>query len=221
MKKGVIFDLDGTLLDTLKSIAKSGNEMLKSFGLPQAPISQYGIFAGDGADVLVERALRYAGDTSLSFYEEAKVRYREFFREFCAYQVAPYDGILELLSQLQENNILLAVYTNKPHPNAVRLVHEYFGENTFTHVIGKDNSRPRKPHPAGILEITKDWGVSPEDCVYLGDSDVDMQTGKGANCLTVGALWGFRTKEELTSHGADFIVTHPLELLHYCLRSSL
>ncbi len=213
MKKGIIFDLDGTLLDTLESIAKSGNEMLKSFGLPQAPIAQYGVFAGDGADVLVERALIYANDTTLSLLEEAKLRYRECFREFCAYRVQPYEGIVTLLSKLKEHNILLAVYTNKPHQNAVRLVNEYFGENLFTHVIGQDNSRPRKPHPSGIFEITKDWGVSPEDCIYLGDSDVDMQTGKGANCLTVGALWGFRSEEELIANGADLVARHPLELL--------
>ncbi|MBQ7792280.1 MAG: HAD hydrolase-like protein, partial [Clostridia bacterium] len=134
MKKGVIFDLDGTLLDTLESIAKSGNEMLKSFGLAPAPVSQYGVFAGDGADVLVERALRYRGENALSHLEEAKVRYRAFFREFCAYKVQPYEGILELLSQLKKQNILLAVYTNKPHENAARLVQEYFGKNLFTHV---------------------------------------------------------------------------------------
>lgn len=211
--KGVIFDLDGTLLDTLESIAKSGNEMLNSFGLPPAPVAQYGVFAGDGADVLVERALCYAGDKHLSHLEEAKVRYREVFREHCAYRVAPYHGIMPLLEQLKAKQIPLAVYTNKPHQNAVRLVNEYFGESFFSHVIGQDASRPKKPDPAGIFEVAKDWGVSPKDCMYLGDSDVDMKTGKSAGCVTVGVLWGFRTEEELWQNGADHLISHPLELL--------
>ena len=213
MIKGVIFELDGTLLDTLESIAKSGNEMIKSFSLPEAPVSQYGTFAGDGVDVLVERALRYAGDPTLSHLEEAKKKYRECFQEFCAYRVEPYDGILEMLDGLCEKGIKLAVFTNKPHENAVKLMKEYFPKHPFTHVLGQCDAYPRKPDPTGIFQITKEWGITPGECIYMGDSDVDMKTGKRANCLTVGALWGFRTKEELCENGADHVIAHPSELL--------
>ena len=213
MIQGVIFDLDGTLLATLESIAKSGNEMLKHFSLPEAPVPKYGSFAGDGADVLVERALRYAGDTTLSHLEEAKKIYRACFREFCAYRVEPYAGILEMLDGLCEKGIKLAVFTNKPHENAVKLMKEYFPKHPFTHVLGQCDAYPRKPDPEGIFQITKEWGVTPEECFYVGDSDVDMKTGKRANCLTVGVLWGFRTKEELLSNGADHVISHPAELL--------
>lgn len=213
MTKGVIFDLDGTLLDTLESIAKSGNEMLRHYGFLPAPVARYGIYAGDGADVLVERALREAGDVTLSFYEEARKLYRECFHRFCSYEVKPYEGILPMLSALLEHQIPLAVYTNKPHENAVRLVEEYFGANTFTHILGQSPDRPRKPDPAGIFEITKDWGVSPKDCLYLGDTDVDMQTGTAAGCVTVGVLWGFREEKELLDHGARLLAHHPLEIL--------
>ncbi len=213
MIKGVVFDLDGTLLATLESIAKSGNEMLKHFSLPEAPVSQYGAFAGDGADVLVERALRYAGDTTLSHLEEAKKKYRECFKEFCAYHVEPYDGILEMLDGLCEQGIKLAVFTNKPHENAVKLMKEYFPKHPFTHVLGQCDAYPRKPDPKGIFQITSDWGVKCEECIYVGDSDVDMKTGKRANCLTVGVLWGFRTKEELLANGADRVISNPIDLL--------
>ena len=213
MIKGAIFDLDGTLLATLDSIAKSGNEMLKHFGFPPAPKEQYGVFAGDGADVLVERALNYSGDTSLSHSEEAKRKYREYFREFCDYNVKPYDGISELLDGLCKKNIKLAVFTNKPHENAVKLMKKHFPSYPFTHIFGQCDAYPKKPDPTGMLQILNDWGISPGECVYLGDSNVDMKTGKRANCLTVGALWGFRTKEELLANGADRVISRPLELL--------
>ena len=215
MIKGAIFDLDGTLLATLESIAKSGNEMLKHFGFPPAPVSKYGEFAGDGADVLVERALKYSGDTSLSYLPEAKIKYRECFREFCAYNVKPYEGIVEMLDSLCKKNIKLAVFTNKPHENAVKLMKEHFSSYPFTHVFGQCDAYPRKPDPTGIFQILRDWGICSEECVYVGDSDVDMKTGKRANCLTVGVLWGFRTREELHANGADGVISHPLELLEY------
>lgn len=213
MIKGAIFDLDGTLLATLESIAKAGNTMLAQFGYPPVPVKQYGVFAGNGADKLVERALIYSGDTKLTHLEEAICVYREIFKQYCSYQVKPYEGILPMLSELQNQNIRLAVVTNKPHVNAVCLMKEYFGNYPFTHVIGQQDGFPQKPDPAGIFEIVSQWGISPEECVYLGDSDVDMKTGKGAGCLTVGVLWGFREKEELLANGADHLISHPLELL--------
>ncbi len=215
MIKGAIFDLDGTLLNTLESIAKAGNTLLQSFGYPPAPVKQYGIFAGDGADVLVERALLYSGDTNLSKAEEAKARYREIFPEFCSYQVKPYEGILEMLGELKKQNIRLAICTNKPHASAVRLAKEYFGEDCFTDVLGQQDGFPKKPDPAGLLKIASDWGIAPSECVYLGDSDVDMKTGKSAGCLTVGVLWGFRDEEELMANGADRVISHPDELLPF------
>ena len=213
MIKGAIFDLDGTLLATLESIAKSGNTMLKHFGYPPVPVKQYGVFAGNGADKLVERALLYSGDTKLTHLEEAIRVYRECFGEYCSYQVKPYDGIVKMLSELITRKIRLGVVTNKPHVNAVRLMKEYFGEYPFTHMIGQQEGLPQKPDPAGILSVLKDWGIAPSECVYLGDSDVDMQTGNNAGCLTVGVLWGFREKAELLENGAHHTIEHPMELL--------
>ena len=213
MIKGAIFDLDGTLLATLESIAKAGNTMLKHFGYPPVPVKQYGIFAGNGADKLVERALIYSGDTKLVHLEEAIRVYRECFGEYCSYQVKPYDGIVRMLDELVAKKIHLGVVTNKPHVNAVRLMKEYFGNYPFTHVIGQQQGLPQKPDPAGIFGVLSDWGIAPSECVYLGDSDVDMQTGNNAGCLTVGVLWGFRDKKELDENGAHHTIENPLELL--------
>ena len=213
MIKGAIFDLDGTLLATLESIAKAGNEMLKTFGYESVPQKQYGAFAGNGADKLVERALIYSGDTQLSHLEEAIRVYREYFGRYCSYEVRPYDGILTMLSGLVSKNIRLGVVTNKPHNNAVRLMQEYFGDYPFTHVLGQQEGFPQKPDPKGILTVLADWNIAPSECVYLGDSDVDMQTGNNAGCLTVGALWGFRDQKELVENGAHHVISHPTELL--------
>ncbi len=213
MIKGAIFDLDGTLLATLESIAKSGNEMLKTFGYQSIPVKQYGAFAGNGADKLVERALIYSGDTELSHLEEAIRVYRECFGRYCSYKVQPYDGILAMLDKLVSKNIRLGVVTNKPHNNAVRLMKEYFGDYPFTHVLGQQEGFPQKPDPTGILTVLKDWNIAPLECVYLGDSDVDMQTGNHAGCLTVGVLWGFRDETELRENGAHHVIFHPTDLL--------
>ena len=211
--KGAVFDLDGTLLDTLESIAKSGNEMLQSLGYPKIDPKLYGIFAGDGASILVERALRYSGDTALCYLEEAKKRYRECFNRFCSYHVQPYNGMLPLLESLKQKNLRLGVYTNKPHENAEKLVRQYFGETFFPYVFGQREGSPQKPDPAGLLRMAQEWGISPRECVYLGDTNVDMKTGKGANCLTVGVLWGFREKEELLRNGADHVIAQPMDLI--------
>ena len=213
MIKGAIFDLDGTLLATLESIAKAGNTMLKHFGYPPVPVKQYGIFAGNGADKLVERALIYSGDTKLVHLEEAIRVYREIFGEYCSYQVKPYDGIVKMLDELVAKKIHLGVVTNKPHVSATRLMKEYFGNYPFTHVIGQQTGLPQKPDPAGIFTLLSDWGIAPSECVYLGGSDVDMQTGNNAGCLTIGVLWGFRDKGELDENGAHHTIENPLELL--------
>ncbi|MBR5239680.1 MAG: HAD family hydrolase [Clostridia bacterium] len=213
MIKGAIFDLDGTLLATLESIAKSGNTMLAHFGYPPVPVKQYGVFAGNGADKLVERALLYSGDTQLTHLEEAIRVYRECFGEYCSYRVKPYDGIVKMLDELVAKKIRLGVVTNKPHVNAVRLMKEYFGNYPFTHVVGQQEGFPQKPDPAGIFSVLRDWDIAPSECVYLGDSDVDMQTGNNAGCLTVGVLWGFRDKGELDENGAHHTIENPLELL--------
>lgn len=215
MIKGAIFDLDGTILDTLSSLEKAGNLMLSALGFPPAPKAEYGYFAGNGMDVLVERALCYNGDTELIHYEQAKQLYREYLREYCNYAVKPFDGILTLLDELKNKNILTAVCTNKPHETAVAMIEKHFGKNTFSMILGQKDDFPKKPDPAGVLKILNKWNILPEECLYTGDSDVDMLTGKSAGTLTVGVLWGFRSKEELLENGADGLAETPLDLLKF------
>lgn len=214
-KKAVIFDLDGTLTDTLKSIWKSANLALADVGLPPFEADRYRYFVGDGAEELVKRALIADGDTKLVHLKQMRESYRRHFEKYVNYEVKPYDGILELLKNLKERNILLAVNSNKPHERTIDVVEGIFGRETFDILAGQCDSRKRKPAPDGIFYIMEQLKLAKEDIIYLGDTCVDMKTGKSAEVFTVGALWGFRDRQELEENHADAIIAHPMELLHY------
>jgi phosphoglycolate phosphatase len=214
-KKAVIFDLDGTLTNTLKSIWKSANLALADVGLPPFEVDRYRYFVGDGAEELLRRALTAAGDTELIHLDKIRESYRKYFEIYVNYEVRPYDGITELLAALKEKGILLAVNSNKPHERTIDVVEEIFGKNTFDMLVGQCESRARKPAPDGIFYIMEQLQLKKEDVLYIGDTCVDMQTGKSAGVFTVGALWGFRDRQELEEHHADAIIAHPLELLQY------
>lgn len=214
-KKAVIFDLDGTLTDTLKSIWKSANLALADVGLPPFEKDRYRYFVGDGAEELIKRALAADGDTGLVHLEQMRESYRRHFEKYVNYEVKPYDGILELLQKLREQNILLAVNSNKPHERTIDVVEGIFGRETFDILVGQCESRKRKPAPDGIFYIMEQLKLVKEDIVYLGDTCVDMKTGKSAGVFTVGALWGFRDRQELEENHADAIIAHPMELLQY------
>lgn len=214
MKKAVIFDLDGTLTDTVGSIAEAGNGMLKLRGLEPQPVDAYRYFAGDGAKVLVLRALAAAGEAKPeAVIDEALAQYMEIFKDTCTHGVKPFDGIVELLEELAARNVAAAVLSNKPHPMTVDVVHSFFGENTFAVVQGQTADIPPKPDQTGVNRILAQLGLSAADCLYVGDTDTDMQTGRNAGMESVGVLWGFRNEEELRKHHADHIIAHPLELL--------
>lgn len=215
MKKLVIFDLDGTLLDTLKSIQYCANVTIGEFGYEPLPLEPFRYFVGDGANELIKRVLKASGNEELIGYEKVIKRYRQVFLENCMYQVKPYEGILELLSALKEKGILLAVNTNKPQESAVKVIETVFGKECFHMVIGQSNDRERKPSPEGVLYIGETLGVEKEGIIYLGDTSTDMKTGKSAGVFTVGALWGFRDRAELEEYQADAIIKKPMELLTY------
>lgn len=214
-KKAVIFDLDGTLTNTLKSIWKSANLALADAGLPPFELDRYRYFVGDGAEELVKRALIADGDTELTHLSQVRESYREHFKKYVNYEVKPYDGILELLAALKEKRILLAVNSNKPHDRTVDVVETIFGGRTFDMIVGQCEERKRKPAPDGVLYIMEKLRLSKEEVIYLGDTCVDMKTGKSAGVFTVGALWGFRDRQELEENHADAIIAHPAELLEY------
>lgn len=213
MYKACIFDLDGTLTDTLESLTRSVNATLTELGLSGITSEQCKSFVGSGAKYLIERSLQAAGDEELVHIEEAMEIYKRIFRVNCTYHVRPYDGIVELLQLLKAKGIQLAVLSNKPHEQTKDVIATFFGTETFDCVQGQQEGIPRKPDPTAALLIAKQFKVGSKDCVYIGDSDVDMQTANAAGMESVGVTWGFRSKEILLGHGAKHTIDHPEELL--------
>ncbi len=215
MKKAVIFDLDGTLSDSIASMKYCGDRALAPFGYGPFPESDYKYFVGDGAANLVKRALKAGGDEDLVHFEEAFALYKKFFADDCMYQVKPYSGIPELLAALKEKGLKIAVLSNKPHDQTIDVIETVFGKGYFDIIQGQKDELPIKPDPAGVFAILKQLNLTAEDILYLGDTATDMKTGKSAGAFTVGALWGFRNRKELEEGHADAIIAHPLELLRY------
>lgn len=213
MYKVCIFDLDGTIADTVESIAHVGNQTLRAFGLPEIPVKDYNFYAGDGADVQVKRMLAAVPGGDKVDYEEVRTQYRKWFAENPFYHVKPYDGILELLEGLKAQGIKIAVLSNKPHGAAVEVVHKIFGKDMFHKIQGQTSEIPRKPSPIGALAVAKEFGALPQECLYCGDTNTDMDTGKAAGMFTIGVTWGFRPRTELEEHHADKIVDQPSEIL--------
>lgn len=231
MKKAVIFDLDGTLANTLESIAHCTNRALRDHGFAEIAVERYKKLVGNGARMQVARALRIAGDqegterlpaadadgfyTCPAHLEEVLASYMEYFQTDCLYRVEPYEGIPKLLEALKEKGVLTAVFSNKPHANAVDVVETLFGKGCFSAILGQKDTLPKKPAPDGVWQIIKELGLEPEEILYVGDSCVDMDTGKAARVETIGVTWGFRDREELLEHGADGLADRPEELLNY------
>ena len=215
MKKAVIFDLDGTLSDSIASMKYCGDRALAPFGYGPFSESDYKYFVGDGAANLVKRALKAGGDEDLVHFEEAFALYKKFFADDCMYQVKPYSGIPELLAALKEKGLKIAVLSNKPHDQTIDVIETLFGKGYFDIIQGQKDALPIKPDQAGVFAILKQLNLTAEDILYLGDTATDMKTGKSAGAFTVGALWGFRDRKELEEGHADAIIAHPLELLRY------
>lgn len=210
--KAVIFDLDGTLLDTLDDLADSMNYVLSSNGFQIHDKSKYKYFVGDGMRNLVKRSLPEG-----NFEEKAIDTYfnqmREQYSKNWAVKSKPYSGISELLDALDAKNFPKAVLSNKAHDFTVQVVKELLSNWQFTYVYGEREGITRKPDPSGALEIAKKLGLKPEEIIYVGDTSTDMKTAVNAGMFPVGVLWGFREKEELIEHGAKLIISDPLELL--------
>lgn len=215
MKKAVIFDLDGTLSDSINSIKYCADKALEPFGIGPFETKQYCYFVGDGAANLVKRALIAGGDKELVHFEEAFALYKEIFRDNCMYQVKPYDGIRELLVKLKEAGVKIAVLSNKPHVETIRVIETLFGKDYFDVIQGQKEGVAIKPSPQGAFQVLEQLNLTAEEILYLGDTATDMKTGKSAGAFTVGALWGFRERQELEESHADAIIGHPLELLEY------
>ena len=210
MKKTVIFDLDGTLLDSIEDIASSMNKVLESLQLPTHKIEDYKHFVGGGVDILVENAL---SNQSNEIKDEVIKRFKIEYDGKLHSKTLPYDGIYELLDELKKLDINLAVLSNKPHEFTVSYVNHFFKNYNFKEIHGQKKDVPKKPDPKAALDIVKCLDSSCENTYFIGDTKIDMQTAKSANMTAIGVLWGFRDEKELRDFGADFIVSNPLEIL--------
>ncbi|WP_319407724.1 HAD family hydrolase [uncultured Desulfosarcina sp.] len=210
--QAIIFDLDGTLLDTLADIGDSVNCMLAEYGFPGHTPDDYTRFIGNGIKMLVIRALPVEG-CSGELVDACVRRAREIYWENWNNKTRLYEGIIELLDGLKTMGLPLAVLSNKPHDFTVRYVDAYFDKLTFKVVMGQNDHFPVKPDPASALDIARQIGLAPQTFLFVGDSAVDMKTATAAGMHAVGVAWGFRGPKELLENGCQTLVTHPLEIL--------
>jgi len=208
----VLFDLDGTLLDTLDDLADSTNLALRRLGLPEQPVEAYKQFIGDGIDNLVRRAVPASRRDSATLAECVNLT-REHYAARWAEKTRPYDGIPALLDALTTRGIRMAVFSNKPDEFTQLCVARLLAGWRFAVVLGAGPTLPKKPDPAGARLIAERLQLEPAEIVYVGDTATDMQTAVAAGMFPAGALWGFRTAEELLAHGARMLIQQPLDLL--------
>jgi phosphoglycolate phosphatase len=209
--KAVIFDMDGTLLNTLEDIKNAVNRVLSTRGYPTHPVDRYRSFVGDGWEMLVRRALPESAitrDRLKACVEESMVAYAKTWDA----TTAPYAGIPELLTRLTRKGIRLAILSNKPHAFARQYVDKLLAAWTFEKVIGVSNRFRKKPDPAGALNIVAELNIETKNCLLVGDSGVDMQTAAAAGIFSVGAAWGFRPEAELMENGCRFLARHPMDI---------
>lgn len=213
MYKAVVFDLDGTLVDTIVDLARATNEGLKKAGLPVHSVEKYKRFVGNGRDNLVKRAV---GD----YFDEVKAQivrdtFDSFYAEHCNDNVRAYDGCAEMLLELSSMGIKTGVLSNKPDEFVARILSNVYPNHDFTAAWGKRSQYPVKPDPSALFELLNEIGVKPEDCLYIGDSDVDVFTANNAGLDMIGVEWGFRGREELINAGADYVAKTTADILEY------
>lgn len=218
MKKLCLFDLDGTLMNTIGTIAGYANRALTEAGLRAFAEEDYKYFVGNGARLLIERALKAQNAMTEENFKRVFARYNELYDGAPYEGSAPYDGICALLSDLAARGILTAVLSNKPDFATRAVVSHFFPDHTFSAVHGGRDGVPLKPSPEGALLLLKELGdISPSEVLYIGDTAVDMDTGRAAGFETVGVLWGFRKEDELRAHHAAHIVSDAREILKLAL----
>ncbi len=209
-KRTIIFDLDGTLIDSLEDIAVCMNQVLKELNLPIHKIEDYRYFVGGGISVLVENALK--GQTQ-DIKEEVTKRFKVIYDQKLHSNTRPYEGIYELLDELKKLNCNLAILSNKPHEFTVAYADLLFKDYDFKEIHGQKEDIPKKPDPIAAINIANSFQQPCEEVYFVGDTMVDMQTAKNANMIGIGVLWGFRDEKELMENGASFVVKHPLDIL--------
>ncbi len=210
--KAVLFDLDGTLLDTLEDLADSANHALAEMRMPEHPVDAYRYFVGDGMMTLIERIVPDDRRNEKIILETADA-FRRHYSGNWHVKTRAYPGIREMLTALVDAGLQLAILSNKPQDFTELCVERLLGDFPFAPVLGQREGIPKKPDPAGALEIAEILNTAPEQFLYLGDTSIDMYTAGRAGMCAVGVLWGFRTERELRESGADHLLRAPSDLL--------
>ncbi|HAP31916.1 MAG TPA: HAD family hydrolase [Firmicutes bacterium] len=214
--RAVIFDLDGTLLDTLQDIGEAMNTSLREHGFPEHPLDAYRYFVGEGVETLVRRALPEGQRGEALVAKLLEIMREEYGRRWHDHSL-PFPGVPEMLDRLESRGLPKAVFSNKPHVFTVEMVEEMLGDWSFIAVRGILPGTPRKPDPAVALEISREIKIPPQDILFVGDSDLDMLAARAAGMFGIGVLWGFRDAAELLGAGARALMAHPRELLNFLI----
>lgn len=215
MIKLCIFDLDGTVLNTLETIAYYGNEALEKYGIEPVAANTYKSFIGAGIYNLIKNMLNYRNVYSEEMFDKVFNDYNKAYNGNSAFRTEPYEGIIELIDNLRANGIKTAIVSNKPDYPTKCIIKEIFGEGYFDYAVGQREGIPIKPDPYSILEIMSFENLEKDECIYVGDSGSDMKEGKNAGIFSVGVLWGFRDEKDLSDNGADLIIKEPAELYEF------
>ena len=210
--KAIIFDMDGTLLDTVADIGEAANRTLSHNNLPQHPLESYKHFVGEGARLLIERALPIENRTEDLISECLELFFQEYSNTWNNHTKL-YPGIEELLNSLSELPVTLSILSNKPDNFTKACAAEYLNPWQFFKVIGNSDAIPRKPEPTGALSIVSELSLNPDECLFVGDTKIDMQTARAAGMTSIGVLWGFRPRKELVEAGANYLINAPKDLL--------
>ena len=209
--KGIIFDLDGTLVNSLEDISDAMNTVLTNLNYPTHTYDTYQYFIGSGLRNLVSKALP-ASNNSEDQIETCFDCMITEYREICTLKTKPYEGIIELLDNLASKNIKLAVFSNKADELTKKIAAEIFPDY-FDAAVGLSTEALKKPNPFEAIAISKNWNLKTEEILFVGDSDIDMQTANNANMFAVGVSWGYRTKDELLASGAKTVINNALDLI--------
>lgn len=210
--KAVLFDLDGTLIDSVEDIGDAANRVLANKGFPTHPVATYRLFVGEGVKVLFNRALP-AEKRNQDFVDTCLKEFVEDYRQNYNVKSKLYDGIPDLLDTLKAQGLKIAVLSNKPDAITKDCVTSLLAPWEFDVVLGQRDSVPRKPDPQGAFEVAEKLALAPSDFLYLGDTAIDMQTAVAAGMFPIGVLWGFRPLSELQANGAQALIDAPTQLL--------
>ena len=212
--KAVIFDMDGTLINSLADIADCANRVLAANNYPQHELASYQLFVGEGAYRLIEQILPDS-EKSETNIQHCLADFLREYEKFWDVKTRLYTGIAEMLDALSRLNVKLTILSNKPDRFTKQFADKYLGRWNFLEVLGASEFIPHKPNPKGALLIIEDLGFSADECLFVGDSKLDMQTATNTGMKSVGVLWGFRSKEELLENGAHWLIQRPEQLVDF------